>query len=335
MNEAQDDSSALLDKAPASILARRLSLPPIKRLPQPHLCKPGSLVPNDFNASTRHMSLLSKFIFGRKMGRVPVGNHGSNSIKQLLKTKSDDTSSSRSESLSPSLDSKKDGPTILREMTKKRRRALFVGEGREWSNEVNGHMEKLMKKWQQSRQERKAAMMVKKREEQQLAQDNQLSDGAIRQHLAGQPIALPSVTAYPNGIVPSSYMTGMNPYVLPQSAASMIYPNFLSTYPLLATLPVNNPFPYLLPAAGQAMTTGMLLMQNGTAGGVPLPSSTGSLGLKGNVSSVSTSAIRSPSPAHQRNKLYPNISSLLQSTPIASPPSSKQRKSPSNMIHTR
>ena len=93
-------------------------------------------------------------------------------------------------------------------------------------------------------------MMVNKREEQQLAQDNQLSDGAIRQHLAGQPIALPSVTAYPNAcIVPSSYMTGMNPYVLPQSAASMIYPNFLSTYPLLATLPVNNPFPYLLPAA--------------------------------------------------------------------------------------
>ena len=343
---AQDDSSALLDKAPASILARRLSLPPIKRLPQPHLSKPGALVPNDFNASIRHTSLLSKFIFGRKSGKVPVGNHGSNYIKQLLKTKSENSSSgssssSRSESLSPSLDCKKDGATTLREMTIKRRRDLFVGEGQDWSKEIDGILVKLTKRWEKLRHERMVAMMAKKQEE-QIAQDNQLSDGTVRQHLASQPIALPSVTAYPNGIVPTSYMAGMNPYVLSQSAAtSMLYPNFLSTYPLLATLPVNN-FPYLLPT-GQAMTAGMLLMQNGT-GGVALPPSTGSLGtIKGNISPVSTTVIRSPSPAKSQlagtkrpiqqstlQQAYPNISSLLQGPP--NPPPAK-RKSPS--IHTK
>ena len=190
-----------------------------------------------------------------------------------------------------------------------------------------------MKKWQQSRQERHAAMMVKKREEQQLAQDNQLSDGAIRQHLAGQPIALPSVTAYPNGIVLYDWYESIC-----SSTVSCVYD--LSKLPLDLSPPSYScQQPLSVPSSCcWTSNAGMLLMQNALQGEflcrpplVPLA----------NVSSVSTS-IRSPSPAKSQlagtkrstQQAYPNISSLLQSTPIASPPSSKQRKSPSNMIHT-
>lgn len=297
------------------------------------------------------MQLLNKFIFGRKRGGVPVGNHGSKSLEELLKKKVEQAA--KEEPPAPKK-TEKDSRTIIREMTFKRRKDLFLDEGREWSSQVRGLLEKKTKMWERMKHAKMLAMLAKKEEEERCNQQSSQEvlgedsnggggGGGLRQHLSSPPITMASQASYHSSLLQQSpsYVAGMNPYLLSQvTASSMLYPNLLSTYPLLTTLPINS-FPYLLPT-GQAAPAGMLLMPN--SGGVALaPSSPSSTTLRrgSSPSPSSVTGTRSQSPTSPQRagmkqaspspqQSYPGISSLLQSSkPISSPPPAKKhRRSP-------
>ncbi len=229
---------------PSSVFRRRMSLPPntyAGMAPPTHHLSRGS---TGINVSSRQQFLLNKHFLNQKNNQgITTVKPEHKRLRQLLQDKPKEYP--------------KPSPSSIKHMTEwisGKRRALFAGETKEWSAQVNRDLEKKLAKWRRFRERQ----LEKKREEEEAQHHERLrrsslesnasstSSDIIRQHLsATAPTGLP---------IPSPLLTAVNPqpYILPQAAnfalrtASMMYhPSYFSSYPLLTTVPM----PYLLPNA--------------------------------------------------------------------------------------
>ena len=254
------DSKQLLNENAASVspsssvLKRRFSLPhhaimaalPTSTSSQQQQQNVKTASTNSLQTS-RQQFLLSKYLMNRRTEQ-PLAKPEPKTLHQLLK-------SELKEFPKPSPKAVK----YISDWITDKRRSLFVSETREWSSIVSQDLERKTAKWRRIR-ERRLNHLKKKRDE--AAQQERLrrvsmdsnsssSSDVIRQHLSSA-AAPPMGGAMINTNLPSSLLTTVNPYILPQTAnfalraASMMYPpSYLSSYPLLTPLPV----PYLLPNA--------------------------------------------------------------------------------------
>ena len=248
---------------PASILKRRLSLPPHLTLPPPQHLKTKPYT-NNINITARHQMLISKYLFSRKHRESPEARNATQ-LKRLLLEKpkvfpKPDTTS-------------KDSPMrLLNEMTFKRRKDLYFEENEEWSQQMEKFLSQRVKKWERLRLKRQQAIIKKEKEEQQreikmASADSSGVEGVLRQQLV-TPLHYPTDSLS----VQPSVMSNVNPYLLPSTNSlqlgptSLMYPSpLLSTYPYL-TLPITSSLAYYLPTMlpQQATPSNLYVVSNGS-----------------------------------------------------------------------
>ena len=296
------------------ILKRRMSLPYNPTLPNTTSVgcqqKNKSKNPN-LQTSSRQQFLLSRYFLNRKneQQNSPM-KPKLNILRQLLQEE-------RKEFTKPNPKSAKH----LSDWVVERRRSLFVGDSQEWSCCIRKDLEKKKTKWHKIRdirlrkQEEEARRQERARRTSLDSNSSSTSSDIIRPHFSATGI----VNAGP---LRSPLLTTVNPYILPHATnfalqASMMYqPSYLSSYPLVTTLPV--PYPLLNASNLVLVSSGSLGSSTATVTATSTSKNPSTIQLSPPLSSVSlTNASRLSTGAGSKRKhsnpekSYSEISSLL------------------------
>ena len=322
-----------LVKQSPSIFKRRQSLPhhlTIPTLPTNNVTRQkNELKHSNLQTTSRQQFLLSRYFLNRKNDPCnnppPTMKPKLNTLRQLLQEEKKEFA--------------KPNSTCMKHLSnwiKERRRNLFVDDSQEWSSHIRKDLKKKITKWRKIKEIR-----LRKEEEEARRQErvrrasldsnaSSTTSDIIRSHM--------STAGIVNGPIQSPLLTTVNPYVLPHATnfaalqASMMYqPSYLSSYPLVTTLPV----PYLLPN-----TSNLVLVSSGSLGFSSTPTAATATSTTKNTSTVSLSvpppvslsnASRVPIGSKRKHsnagKSYSEISSLLLKKETNTYPQSSPKQS--------
>lgn len=219
---------------PASILRRRLSLPPHLTLPPAQHIKGKTAPGMPLNVGARQQLLISKYLFTRKHKESNTGED--KLLRKLLQEKPKKL---------PTPDPGKNTTVkMMNQWTFQRRKNLFVEESGDWSSQINKVLERKMSKWKQAKVRKHEAMMLKREEKEREARETPPQPPTVSTSIHQQlPMTLFCQTAssLPLATPMTAPLINTNPYLshLSLSANPIVYPSstLLPSYPFFTALP--------------------------------------------------------------------------------------------------